>query len=79
MCCTLRVNAVCPGSIDTPMTAPIGDNPIFTWAEFAKNNVPLQRQGTPEEVAETVVWLCSDAASYITGIVLPVDGGILAE
>ncbi|MBA7570201.1 2,5-dichloro-2,5-cyclohexadiene-1,4-diol dehydrogenase [subsurface metagenome] len=75
----IRVNAVCPGSTDTPMTAPTGDNPTFSWAEFAKTHVPLGRQGKPEEVAEAVVWLCSDAASYITGVALPVDGGILAE
>ncbi|MBN2061748.1 MAG: glucose 1-dehydrogenase [Deltaproteobacteria bacterium] len=75
----IRINAVCPGTIATPMTAPQKDNPDFTWAEFAKATVPMGRQGTAEEVAEAVVWLCSDAASYITGIALPVDGGILAE
>jgi NAD(P)-dependent dehydrogenase (short-subunit alcohol dehydrogenase family) len=75
----IRINAVCPGTIATPMTAPKEDDPDFTWAEFAKTAVPMGRQGTAEEVAEAVVWLCSDAASYITGISLPVDGGILAE
>jgi NAD(P)-dependent dehydrogenase (short-subunit alcohol dehydrogenase family) len=74
----IRVNAVCPGTIATPMTAPRDDEPGFSWAEIAKSTVPMGRQGRPEEVAEAVVWLCSDAASYITGVALAVDGGVLA-
>jgi NAD(P)-dependent dehydrogenase (short-subunit alcohol dehydrogenase family) len=77
----IRINAVCPGTTDTPMIAipPEGGDPDFTWEEFAKTAIPMGRMGKPEEVAEAVVWLCSDSASYITGIALPVDGGILAQ
>ena len=76
----IRVNAVCPGTTDTPMIAnpPEGAGPDFSWAEFAKTAIPMGRMGAPEEVAEAVVWLCSDSASYITGVALPVDGGIMA-
>jgi NAD(P)-dependent dehydrogenase (short-subunit alcohol dehydrogenase family) len=76
----IRVNAVCPGMIDTPMAKPKKDKGgFFSWDERAKQEVPLGRRGTPEEVAEAVLWLCSDAASYVTGIAMPVDGGILAQ
>jgi NAD(P)-dependent dehydrogenase (short-subunit alcohol dehydrogenase family) len=76
----IRVNAVCPGMIDTPMAKPKkGESDFFSWDERAKQEVPLGRRGTPEEVAEAVLWLCSDAASYVTGIAIPVDGGILAQ
>lgn len=72
----IRVNAVCPGLIETAMT-----RPVYTperW-EQAINMHPMRRDGTPEEVAQTVVWLCSDAASFITGQTLAVDGGYVAQ
>jgi NAD(P)-dependent dehydrogenase (short-subunit alcohol dehydrogenase family) len=77
----IRVNAVCPGTIDTPMIAnpPEDAGPDFSWEEFARTAIPMGRMGTPEEVAEAIVWLCSDSASFITGVALPVDGGILAS
>jgi NAD(P)-dependent dehydrogenase (short-subunit alcohol dehydrogenase family) len=75
----IRVNAVCPGMIDTPMAKPKKEKGyFFSWEERAKEEVPLGRRGRPEEVAEAVLWLCSDAASYVTGIAMPVDGGTLA-
>jgi NAD(P)-dependent dehydrogenase (short-subunit alcohol dehydrogenase family) len=75
----IRVNAVCPGMTDTPMVKQKGENYFLTRDERAKQEVPLGRIGAPEEIAEAVVWLCSDAASYVTGIAMPVDGGILAQ
>jgi NAD(P)-dependent dehydrogenase (short-subunit alcohol dehydrogenase family) len=71
----IRVNAVCPGTIDTPMVAAERER----WEEVVKNGVPMGRMGLPEEVAEAIVWLCSDAAAFITGVALPVDGGVMAR
>ena len=73
----IRVNAVCPGTIDTPML----DRLIAGWKtdEDMNTRQPIGRMGTPAEVAETVAWLCSDAASLVTGIAMAVDGGQTAE
>ncbi len=73
----IRVNAVCPGAIETPMAERLlGDDVEAREAMTAEH--PLGRFGTPEEVAEAVVWLCSDAASFVTGHALPIDGGYMA-
>ncbi len=73
----LRVNVVCPGAVDTPMLHDsLAANPALR--DGIEKMVPLGRIGTPDEVAETVMWLCSDAASYITGQSFVVDGGMLA-
>ncbi|MET0448490.1 MAG: glucose 1-dehydrogenase [Aeromicrobium sp.] len=70
----VRVNAVLPGPIETNMVAgALVENPELKAILDA--SVPLGRIGQPEEVAEAVVWLCSDRASYVTGTSLPVDGG----
>ena len=69
----VRVNAVAPGVVDTPLTAPIKKNPEWYNAYAAKS--VLGRWATPEEVAGPVVFLASDASSYVTGSVLFVDGG----
>ncbi len=72
----IRVNAVCPGVIATPMVDRVTGK--TTEAEAALANMqPMGRMGTPEEVAAAVVWLCSDAASFVTGIAMPVDGGFV--
>lgn len=73
----IRVNAVCPGAINTPMLDRIGDGAQRLGVAMIAEN-PIGRLGTPEEVAAAVVWLCSDAASFITGQTLTVDGGFLA-
>lgn len=74
----IRVNAVCPGVIDTPMVQRVThDDP-----EQARQIValePIGRMGTPEEIAEAVVWLCSDAATFVVGHPLVVDGGLVAR
>jgi len=74
----IRVNAVCPASIDTPMTreAMNASPQIKTLIETMQ---PVGRVGQPEEVAQAVLWLCSDAASFVTGHALPVDGGLMAK
>ena len=72
----IRVNAVCPGFIHTPMFDRLNvNNP--RGEEQAKAMEPIGRLGAPEEVAEVVVWLCSDAASFVTGNVMPVDAGFV--
>jgi NAD(P)-dependent dehydrogenase (short-subunit alcohol dehydrogenase family) len=68
----IRVNAVRPGIIDTEIHAAAG-NP--NRAAEAGPTIPLGRVGRPQEVAESIVWLCSDASSYVTGAVLDVAGG----
>ena len=73
----IRVNAVCPGAINTPMLDRIGESASRLGVAMIAEN-PSDRLGTPEEVAAAVVWLCSDAASFITGQTLTVDGGFLA-
>jgi NAD(P)-dependent dehydrogenase (short-subunit alcohol dehydrogenase family) len=70
----IRVNAVCPGFIRTPMTAPM--TPQRSEAILAQ--VPFRRMGNPEEIAEMVVWLCSERASYVSGAAYNVDGGWMA-
>ncbi len=72
----IRVNAVCPGFIRTPMTKGIQDDPESLRRMMARH--PLARGAEPEEVAEAVIWLCSDAASFVTGHGLAVDGGFMA-
>jgi NAD(P)-dependent dehydrogenase (short-subunit alcohol dehydrogenase family) len=72
----VRVNAVAPGLIDTPMTAPMAAFPELLDAELA--HIPMGRSGTPDEVAGAVMFLSSSAATYLTGHTLAVDGGYLA-
>jgi NAD(P)-dependent dehydrogenase (short-subunit alcohol dehydrogenase family) len=67
----IRVNAVCPGFIKTPMTA----QTQVERADIITSRTPMGRFGEPEEIAEMVVWLCSDRAGYVTGAAYAVDGG----
>lgn len=73
----VRVNAVCPGVIDTPMVDRAGKDDPEAIEQFVGMQ-PLGRMGTAEEVANAIVWLCSDEASFITGNAYPVDGGYMA-
>jgi 2-deoxy-D-gluconate 3-dehydrogenase len=69
----VRVNTVAPGYIETPMTARMLSDPNVRAQKLAR--IPLQRLADGDDVADVVVFLCSTAARYVTGIVLPVDGG----
>jgi 3-oxoacyl-[acyl-carrier protein] reductase len=69
----LRSNAVAPGFIETEMTGQLDQKVVDGW----KEGIPLKRAGTPEDVADCVVFLASDLSKYITGQVLQVDGGML--
>ncbi len=73
----IRVNAVCPGVIDTPMISRFASDPQVLAQLLAQE--PVNRLGTPQEVANAVAWLCSDEASFMTGIPMPVDGGFVAQ
>ena len=74
----IRVNSVCPGLIQTPMVERItADQPQLGEALVAAE--PVGRTGKPEEIAESVVWLSSDAASFVTGHAMSVDGGFVAQ
>ena len=74
----IRVNAVCPGVIQTPMVARLtSQRPEMAEALVAAE--PMGRTGKPEEIAEAVVWLCSEAASFVTGHAMSVDGGYVAQ
>ncbi len=74
----IRINAVCPGSVDTPMlrAAMASDEAI---EKMVLRGQPTGRLGTPEEIAEAAVWLCSERASFVTGESLLVDGGSVSR
>lgn len=74
----IRVNCVCPGTTRTPMIEGyIGDDPDM--AKMMDSTCPNGRMARPEEIAEAVVWLASDQASYVNGVALPVDAGAVAQ
>lgn len=73
----IRINAVCPGVIKTPMVDRITGKDK-TVEKAYEDMEPVGRMGQPEEVAEAIVWLCSDSASFVTGHAMTVDGGWLA-
>lgn len=72
----ITVNAICPGYFETELTEAVLNTPDFQ--EFAKEHVPMKRYGKPGELDAAVVFLASREASYVTGAILPVDGGYVA-
>lgn len=76
----IRVNAVCPGYINTPMIQSQGDRISTDDEALAEIEAlhPMDRLGTPDEIADAVTWLCSEQASFVTGEAINVDGGFLA-
>ena len=72
----IRVNAIAPGAIDTPMADASKMDPVALQGTLSR--IPLKRMGKPEEIANTVLFLASDASSYITGATVVVDGGWLS-
>ena len=74
----VRVNAVCPGYINTPLVRPLFDS-HEGFEERVVSRHPLGRLGEPSEIAEAVVWLSSDSASFVTGHSMPIDGGYTAQ
>ena len=74
----IRINAVCPGPIRTPMLGRLLSRREDMESRLARAQ-PLKRLGEPAEIGEAVAWLCSDRASYVHGLPLPVDGGLTAQ
>lgn len=82
----IRCNCICPGCIRTPLCerfnaevgAREGRSGEEALADFVKANIPMERVGVPEEVASVVTFLCSEDARYITGAIIPIDGGLTA-
>jgi len=72
----ITCNAICPGYFETELTKAVLDTPRFQ--EFAKTHVPMERYGKPGELDAAVVFLASEEASYVTGLIMPVDGGYTA-
>jgi NAD(P)-dependent dehydrogenase (short-subunit alcohol dehydrogenase family) len=74
----IRVNCVCPGLINTPMVARMIDSGGMNEQDSVAAE-PVRRMGRPEEIGEGVVWLLSDAASFVTGHSMSIDGGYVAQ
>ena len=73
----VRVNAVAPAAIDTRMFRDFATSPEVR--QMLESAHPMGRIGQPEEIASTVLWLCSDSASFVTGQTFPIDGGYTAQ
>jgi NAD(P)-dependent dehydrogenase (short-subunit alcohol dehydrogenase family) len=75
----IRINAVCPGPIRTQMLERANNAPLDDQEVNVRGQVPLGRLGRPEEVATAILWLCSTAASYVTGHIMVIDGGLMVN
>jgi NAD(P)-dependent dehydrogenase (short-subunit alcohol dehydrogenase family) len=74
----IRINAVCPGAIRTPMLEKVFNETGITQSQY-ESQIPINRIGDPNDIAHPVTWLCSDEASYITGHIMVIDGGVSAR
>ncbi|BFM18056.1 SDR family oxidoreductase [Maricurvus nonylphenolicus] len=74
----IRINAICPGGVETPMVSEILQQQPGVLEEVLAS-VPAKRLASPEEIAQAVMWLCSDSSSFVTGAALPVDGAYTAQ
>jgi NAD(P)-dependent dehydrogenase (short-subunit alcohol dehydrogenase family) len=75
----IRVNTICPGPTERTLLFKYLTEAQPQEREHFEEMIPMKRVATPEDMAEAVMWLCSDAASYITGHVMPVDGGMTSQ
>ncbi|HEY0908937.1 MAG TPA: SDR family oxidoreductase [Bradyrhizobium sp.] len=73
----IRINAICPGLIQTPMSDQMVAGGQGDALKAMEKSIPMRRVGRPEEIADAVLWLCSEAASYVTGQSISVDGGFI--
>jgi NAD(P)-dependent dehydrogenase (short-subunit alcohol dehydrogenase family) len=73
----VRINAICPGLFWTPMAEQMAASGQSEALDALLKAVPMGRYGKPEEIADVVLWLCSDASSYVTGQSISVDGGFI--
>jgi NAD(P)-dependent dehydrogenase (short-subunit alcohol dehydrogenase family) len=73
----IRINAVCPGLIQTPMSDQMVAAGQGEALAAMTKMIPMARVGRPDEIASAVLWLCSDASSYVTGQSISVDGGFI--
>ncbi|EJU12594.1 short-chain dehydrogenase [Sphingomonas sp. LH128] len=74
----VRINAICPGTIYTPMVADMLEGQADAMKEIMRDQ-PIGRLGRADEIAASVLWLCSEGASFVVGVALPVDGGFTAH
>ena len=74
----IRVNAVCPGTIDTPMVSKMLDSGMLVMDDLL-HDLPMKRLGRGEEIADAVLWLCSPGSTFVTGQALAVDGGFTVQ
>ena len=74
----IRVNAIAPGPVNTGLLASMRENRMKLPASPGGARVPMDRVSEPDEMAGAVVWLASDASSYVTGTLVSIDGGVVA-
>ncbi|MBH8605409.1 glucose 1-dehydrogenase [Thermoactinomyces sp. CICC 10522] len=73
----IRINAICPGAVHTPMLEQVFNITGVTPSQY-ESKIPMNRIGDPNDIAHSVTWLCSDETSYITGHIMVIDGGVSA-